>query len=131
MVKNFLEIAGYLLKQFFTSRLLPLVLVCAVMFGVLAYRLFDLQILQGADYQEDYLDATRREIYTDATRGIIYDRNGTVLAYNELTYSVTFTDGGEYATGYEKNVMLLQLIRLLSDYDVTLVSDVPIALQSD
>ncbi len=129
--KDTAEVVRYLLKRFFTSRLLPLTIIFLVMFGALVYRLFDLQILQGEDYQVSYLDSTRREVYTSATRGNIYDRNGVLLAYNELTYSVTVTDNGEYETGYEKNKMLLELIRLLGDYDVEFISEVPLGIADD
>lgn len=131
MFKDLWEIVRYGMKQVLTSRLLPLVLVFAAMFGMLVFRLFQLQILEGADYQEEYLENTRREIYTSATRGNIYDRNGVPLAYNDLTYSVTVVDDGTYPDGYEKNKMLLRLIRLLDRYDVTIVNEVPLAVQED
>ena len=113
MVKDLWEIIRYSVKKVLTSRLLPVVLLFCAMFALLVFRLFDLQILQGAKYQEQHLENTRREIYTPATRGNIYDCNGVPLAYNELTYSVTVVDNGTYANGYEKNKMLLRLIRLL------------------
>lgn len=131
MIKDFLEIVGYALKKVVTSRLLPLFLIFIVMFGALIYRLYDLQIIQGEAYQEEYLDETKRVIYTTATRGNIYDCNGYLLAYNELTYAVTVTDNGYYADGYAKNKMLLQLIRVLDPFSVTYVTDIPIALQDD
>ncbi|MBP3700718.1 MAG: penicillin-binding protein, partial [Lachnospiraceae bacterium] len=114
-----------------TSRITPMVLLFGVMFGALVFRLFQLQIVEGAGYQEDYLESTKREIYTTATRGNIFDRDGVPLAYNELTYSVTVTDNGDYPTGYAKNKMLLKLIRLLEDFDVTLVGDTPLAVLED
>lgn len=131
MFKDLWEIIRYGIKQVVTSRLTPLVLVFAVMFGLLIFRLFDLQIMQGADYQQSYLENTRREIYTKATRGNIYDRNGVPLAYNDLTYSVTVTDTGDYPNGYAKNKMLLKLVRLLEGYQTTIVSDIPLAVQAD
>ncbi len=131
MVKDLWEIIRYSVKKVLTSRLLPVVLLFCAMFALLVFRLFDLQILQGAKYQEQHLENTRREIYTPATRGNIYDCNGVPLAYNELTYSVTVVDNGTYANGYEKNKMLLRLIRLLEKYDVNIVSDVPLAVSRD
>ncbi|MCR5145660.1 MAG: peptidoglycan glycosyltransferase [Lachnospiraceae bacterium] len=41
-----------------------------------------------------------------ATRGCIYDRNGKLLAYNELAYAVTIEDSGTYDTSDEKNKAL-------------------------
>ncbi len=128
MFKDLWEIIRYGIRQVVTSRLTPLILVFAAMFGLLVFRLFELQILQGAQYQEQHLENTRREIYTPATRGNIYDCNGVPLAYNELTYSVTVVDDGTYANGYEKNKMLLRLIRLLAEYDVDYINEVPLAV---
>ena len=33
----------------------------------------------------------------NSTRGSIFDRNGNVLAYNELAYGITIEDNGSYA----------------------------------
>ena len=131
MVKDLWEIIRYSVKKVLTSRLLPVILLFCAMFALLVFRLFDLQILQGARYQEQHLENTRREIYTPATRGNIYDCNGVPLAYNELTYSVTVVDNGTYANGYEKNKMLLRLVRLLEKYDVNIISNVPLAVMRD
>ncbi len=131
MIKDLWEIIRYGLKQVITSRLTPLVLVFCLMCGLLVTRLFQLQVVEGEDYQADYMANTRREVYTTATRGNIYDRNGVLLAYNELSYAVTVTDDGTYPTGYEKNKMLLQLIRILDDYEVDTVNEVPLAIGAD
>lgn len=131
MFRDLWEIIKYGIKQVVTSRITPMVLLFAVMFGSLVFRLFQLQIVEGAGYQEEYLESTKREIYTSATRGNIYDCNGVPLAYNELTYSVTVLDNGAYPTGYAKNKMLLRLIRLLDGYDVSLVGDTPLAVMED
>ena len=131
MFKDLWEIIKYGIKQVVTSRITPMLILFAVMFGALVFRLFQLQIVEGAGYQEDYLESTKREVYTTATRGNIYDCNGVPLAYNELTYSVTVLDNGTYPTGYAKNKMLLRLIRLLEDYEVTLVGDTPLAVLDD
>jgi len=131
LFRDLWEIIKYGIKQVVTSRITPMVILFAVMFGALVFRLFQLQIVEGAGYQEEYLESTKREIYTTATRGNIYDCNGIPLAYNELTYSVTVLDNGTYPTGYAKNKMLLRLIRLLDDYDVTLVGDTPLAVLED
>ena len=39
-----------------------------------------------------------------STRGNIYDRNGQVLASNELSYSITLEDSGDYANNTEKKL---------------------------
>ena len=82
------EAAEYVMK----SRLLVLILVFCMTSVVLIGRLFYLQIVRGEDYLENYELQIRRTDSTAATRGNIYDRNGNVLAYNELAYAVTIKD---------------------------------------
>src|SRR5690606_29793538 len=54
-------------------------------------RLFSLQVLGGADYIAR-ADENRTTRVSDTTqRGIIYDRNGIVLARNVASYNVTVT----------------------------------------
>ena len=82
------EAAEYVMK----SRLMVLILVFCMTSTVLIGRLFYLQIVRGEDYLENYELQIRRTDSTAGTRGNIYDRNGNVLAYNELAYAVTIKD---------------------------------------
>ena len=86
----------------------PAVMIAVMLlFGViLTGRLFVLQIVRGADYQKNYNLKVEKTEVIDATRGNIYDRNGKLLAYNELTYAVTIEDNEEYETTDEKNEAL-------------------------
>ena len=107
LFKEILEYLWYHLKRVATSRLFPLGCIFAVMFSVLIIHLYQLQIVEGANAQESYVDQmTLRTISLSSTRGNIYDRNGTLLAYNELVYSVTLKDTGAY-NGYQKNMMIM------------------------
>ena len=74
------------------SRLMVLIIVFCLTSSVLVGRLFYLQIVRGGDYLENYELQIRRTSEIAATRGNIYDRNGNLLAYNELAYSVTIQD---------------------------------------
>ena len=74
------------------SRLMVLIIVFCLTSSVLIGRLFYLQIVRGEDYLENYELQIRRTSEIAATRGNIYDRNGKLLAYNELAYSVTIQD---------------------------------------
>ncbi|HJD42120.1 MAG TPA: penicillin-binding protein [Candidatus Mediterraneibacter quadrami] len=74
------------------SRLMVLVIVFCMTSAVLIGRLFYLQIVRGEDYLENYELQIRKTDSTAATRGNIYDRNGNILASNELAYSVTIKD---------------------------------------
>ena len=69
--------------------------------AMLIYRIFVLQIVNGESYLENFQLKIKKERQIPATRGNIYDRNGKVLAYNELAYSVTIED--VYESGKTKN----------------------------
>ena len=90
------------LYNFIKSRNFVLIAVFFCCFGALLYRAFYLQIVKGAEYQETFALKLEREVTTASTRGKIYDRNGEVLAYSELSYSVAIEDNGTYETTKEK-----------------------------
>ena len=75
-----------------TSRLLILVFVLFGMGGYLIYTIFQLQIVKGEEYFNNFQLRITRERTIPATRGNILDRDGNLLAYNELAYSVTIED---------------------------------------
>lgn len=94
------------LKKFFSSRLFLLSVVMFLMFSIAIGRLFALQIVNGSAYQENFIMKIQKTLSVDATRGCIYDRNGVLLAYNELAYSLVISDDGEYDTDRERQYAL-------------------------
>ena len=84
-------------NQLFKSRILFLAILFICMAAVLLLRLFQLQIINGADSQSDYLMRVIKTRRLNSTRGNIYDRNGKLLAYNELAYGITIEDNGSYS----------------------------------
>ena len=54
-------------------------------------RLFTLQIMEGASYQTQAVENYTKEISVAPPRGIIYDRNGYILARNIASYNVVIT----------------------------------------
>ena len=113
MYSDLLEIVKEFLKKLLGSRLFILSLFFTGLFGILGVRLFNLQIVNGEDYQESYMALTEKTVKLDSTRGNIYDRNGNVLAYNELSYDVTIQDNGDYTRTNDRNRMLLELVQIL------------------
>ena len=73
---------GESLYNLLTSRLLLLFIVFVGMAAVLIYRLFDLQIVNGESYLNNFRLMIQKEKVIEGTRGNIYDRNGNLLAYN-------------------------------------------------
>ncbi len=98
------------IKEFFRaitkSRLLVAGTVMVCLFSILLVRMFQLQILKGEEYQNNYTLKIVKERTLNSTRGRILDRNGEVLAYNELAYSVTIEDSGSYDSNDEKHASL-------------------------
>ena len=114
MFNDLLEITREFLKKLISSRLFILGGFLFFLFCVLGVRLFNLQIVNGEEYQETYMARTERTVSLTGTRGNIYDRSGNVLAYNELSYNVVIQDNGDYETANERNRMLLLLVRILN-----------------
>ena len=114
MFNDLLEIGKEFLKKVLASRLFILGIFFVGLFGILSMRLFDLQIIHGEEYQESYMTKTEKEIKLQSTRGNIYDVNGNVLAYNELSYNVTIQDNGDYTRTNDRNLMLLELVQILN-----------------
>lgn len=78
--------------QYFHPWRLIIVMVLVIgIFGYYVYKLFDYQIVQGAEYLERANDNRTLEVSIPTQRGIIYDRNGIVLARNVANYNVTVT----------------------------------------
>lgn len=98
------------IKKFFRllskSRLFTMSIVFIALAVILLQRLFVLQIVNGEQYMTDYTLKIERSREIAATRGKICDRNGKVLAYNELAYSVVIEDNGTYASSKERTANL-------------------------
>jgi len=84
-----------------TSRVFFVIVIMSIMAFVVLQRVFDLQIVHGAEYMDSFETKIKKEKTIDGARGNIYDRNGNLLAYNELANSVTIED--VYESGYFRN----------------------------
>ncbi|MBI5954538.1 MAG: hypothetical protein HY865_23015 [Chloroflexi bacterium] len=71
-----------------------LFVVYGIVFAILAallWRLIVLQVITGADYTSQAVENYTKSISIPAQRGIIYDRNGFVLARNIAAYNLVIT----------------------------------------
>lgn len=113
-----------------TSRLIVLVLVLLGLGSYMVYTIFQLQIVKGEEYANNFQLKITKERTIASTRGNIYARNGELLAYNELAYSVTIED--VYESGREKNKNLnntiYQLIQLIERNGDHIINDFNIVL---
>lgn len=114
MLKDLLEILRELAKKIIGSRIFALSLVFTGMFVILIFKLFNLQIINGESYLDEYVQLTAKTVDTPGTRGNIYDKNGKLLAYNELAYVVSIQDTGAYPDSASMNTMLLKLVHILN-----------------
>lgn len=122
-------------RLFFKSRLAVAGVFLTFLFSVLLWRVFYLQIVYGEEYQDNYTLRIVKERTINSTRGNIYDRNGNLLAYNELAYSVTIEDNGTYSSTDNKNRALAaeiaQLITALEKNGDSIINDFRIDLEGD
>ena len=70
-------------------RVVTFAVIVAVLFAILAGRLWQLQVLTGEDYTETAQQTHTREVKIPAQRGVVYDRDGEVLANNVPGLNVT------------------------------------------
>lgn len=101
------------MKKLKIPRSLVLLIVFFIMFSILIVRLFQLQIVKGQEYENNFILQTKREIVLSGARGNIYDRNGKPLATNKLANSVTFEDQETYNSDRERQLNLNSKIYLL------------------
>ena len=115
------------LINFIKSRNFILMLVLFCCYGALLSRVFYLQIVKGKEYQETFSLKLEREVTTASTRGNIYDKNGELLAYSELSYSVAIEDNGTYENSKEKrrvlNDTIYRLVQLIEKNGDEVISD--------
>jgi len=72
-------------------RIISFFTVVGVVFLVYILRLFTLQVLNYAEYAAQAEENRIRQINVPALRGLIYDRNGVVLARNIPSYNIVIT----------------------------------------
>ena len=98
-------------------------------------RIFYLQIVKGQEYLDDYKLQIQKTKEIQGTRGNIYDRNGNLLAYNELAYSVTIEDNGSYDSIAQQNKVLNKtissVIKMVESNGDTVINNFGIILDSN
>jgi len=138
MIKELFGAIRDFLKEYMSHRLFPLTILFFVLFGILIYRLFVLQIVDGQEYLDNFIYKQERTVTVPASRGIIYDCNGKELAYNEISYSVTYGNSPQLSgkaseLGISENDLKNQIVYntigiLESNGDSVIYSNFPIEL---
>lgn len=116
-----------------TSRLFVMILVMILIATTIINRLFELQIVNGESYLDSFETKIMKERTIQGSRGCIYDRNGNLLAYNELAHSVAIEDVYESGTmkNYNLNTTIYKLIQILEANGDSTVSDFKIVLDKN
>ena len=106
-----------------------------LMAGLLMHRLYDLQIIHGESYQNDFAMSIRKTRVLNSTRGEIYDCDGELLAYNVLSYLVTFEDNGSYSSTHVRNLtlnsILYRTIKMIESHGDSIVDTFRISISED
>ncbi len=100
-----------------------LLLIALLLFGVLAFRLWFLQILSGDEYVTYAKNNRVREVVVEAPRGVIYDRNYEILVENRAGLSVgllpmDMIDPEEDPRGFQDEIDRLAELLELSPADL-------------
>ena len=103
--------------------------------SILICRCFCLQIIRGEEYAEEYELQIRKTEEIKATRGCIYDRNGNLLAYNELAYSITIEDPTSSDSSVSErnetiNAILEQVLEIVEENGDSVINSFGITLDS-
>ncbi len=104
-------------KEAFTTRVVIAGLGCLVLIGCLVARMTDLQLIQHAYYSTRADDNRMRLVPVAPVRGLLYDRNGALLAQNAPAFVLEITP--EQLPGKLDDTLarLGQLVRL-TDVDI-------------
>ena len=73
------------------TRIISFAAVIGIVFLIFILRLFSYQIINGDVYVAQAVENRLREVSLAPTRGVIFDRNGIVLARNVASYNVVVT----------------------------------------
>src|SRR5690606_29761913 len=103
--------------RLFRNRVIVMVGFLLLLMSALIYRYYDLQI----NHHEIYAtQSDRNRIHVQPvppTRGLIFDRNGLILADNKPIYTLTVV--GSESTGLNQTIERLKTIITISEADVT------------
>lgn len=108
-----------------THRLFLFSIVMILLLSRLIVHLFQLQIVEGEQHEEELRASILREISIPAPRGMIFDRYGRPLAMNKVAFSIKIDDSIEVANQDE---ILLQIIELLEKNQEQYMDEFPITI---
>lgn len=140
MLREILQSIKEIIVDYVKSRLFPVTVVVLVLFSILIHQLFVLQIKEGQEHMENFVYKSKKTLTIDSVRGNIFDCNGYLLAYNELSYSVVFSNDTAQTTmakklgiseNETKNQIVSNTLSILEKNGDSLTLDFPIKLDAN
>ena len=106
-------------RHAFSSRMWTLRIITVIIFLILIGQLVRLQFLQGGGFQKEAVVNRVRIVRKKAPRGVIYDRDGRILARNTASYAIAIIpaelpDDPDYEVSEQKRQAIYQAV-----YDIT------------
>lgn len=106
--------------EILTAKLIALRLLIIALFGVLAMQLWNMQIVQGKQYQQRAENNRLRLLSIPPPRGVIYDRDGQMLARNLPSFTAAIVPAD---LPVEKQDDVAARLAPLLDMDVKEIND--------
>jgi len=133
LIREYIKDLLKALLSILRSRVFFLCILFGAMFSILIIRIFNLQIVNKDYYLNNYIQKGEREISVSGTRGLIYDRNGKVLAYNELAYAVTIEDvlASSSSKSDTLNEIIYNTIKIIEDNGDSINNEFSIIIDSN
>ena len=112
--------------KLFSNRLIMVSTVIGVMFTLITYQFYKIQIIEHNKYDKELRATVQKEVEIPAIRGLIYDRYGKPLAMNKVIYVLKYDPQVALKKG-ELDQVLLKLANLLEANGDTYLDHVPIS----
>ncbi len=120
------------LKNLTSNRILPVGIILSLVTFVIIARLFQMQMVDNEVANvEDGSTSYKHTVPVSATRGEIYDKDGNLLAYNDLQYNLEMYDSALLSTNAQKNDAIFSLVQLLRDFGYKREFSFPIVIDEN
>lgn len=116
------------LKGLFQSRIFIFGIFCLGLAILLIQRLFNLQIVNGESYLNTFTYRIQRDVEIPSARGNIYDTNGQLIAYNQLSYNITVGEDTALSDNATRNTMVNYLVEFIENGGSTVIDNIPIEI---
>ncbi len=123
---------GEKLKELFSNRLVPVGLILLIAFGIMIVQIFNMQMVEPEETKITRDEKSYTKVVSlPSTRGNIYDRNGNLLAYNELQFNLDMFNSAELNNNEKMNTAIYELIKIMRNFDYKREFNFPIVMDED